>query len=116
MVWLAMLALPATATDLAGPGVVFEQAAFRQLEPAAPAPWQTVTLPDTWGARGLPLAGRAHYRLQLRLQQNQQRLSQLLLRRLFQLPLLLLPLQHSYLLQRCQPQPLPRHLMQFCLQ
>ncbi|MBP7665798.1 MAG: HAMP domain-containing histidine kinase, partial [Burkholderiaceae bacterium] len=49
-----------------------DQADYRQLQPAAPAGWQAVALPDTWGARGLPLAGRAHYRLTLPLQQAPQ--------------------------------------------
>ena len=70
--WLALLALPVQAGEAAGPVTRFDQAAFQQLPPAAPANWQTVALPDTWGARGLTLAGSAHYRLQLRLQQAPQ--------------------------------------------
>ena len=69
--WLAWLVPPVLAADAASV-VRFDQADYRQLQPAAPAEWQTVALPDTWGARGLPLAGRAHYRLTLPLQQAPQ--------------------------------------------
>ena len=62
--WLAWLVPPVLAADAASV-VRFDQADYRQLQPAAPAAWQAVALPDTWGARGLPLAGRAHYRLTL---------------------------------------------------
>ncbi len=70
LAWLGALALPA------GDRVVrFDQAAFQRLGGQGPAPnsgWQTVALPDTWGARGLPLAGSAHYRMVLQLAQAPQ--------------------------------------------
>jgi signal transduction histidine kinase len=69
--WLALLAPPVLAAE-AGSVVRFDQAFYRPLGPAAPADWQAVALPDTWGARGLPLAGSAHYRLQLPLRQAPQ--------------------------------------------
>ena len=45
------------------------QAQFQRVQPAAAADadaaadWQTVALPDTWAARGLPQTGGARYRL-----------------------------------------------------
>lgn len=68
--WLGWSAPPAQA---AGAAVVrLDAAAFRQLDRPAQADWQAIALPDTWGARGLPLAGQAHYRLRLALQQAPQ--------------------------------------------
>ena len=75
--WLGWQSPPVLAAGAAGGaagGVVrLDAAAFRHLDAAAPADgWQAIALPDTWGARGLPLAGQAHYRLRLALQQAPQ--------------------------------------------
>jgi signal transduction histidine kinase len=41
-----------------------QQAQFQAIGGGASPGWSTVTLPDTWVARGLPRAGQGHYRLQ----------------------------------------------------
>ena len=76
---LAALAAPVLAAGQGAPDVQqlrIDQAAFQQLDAMATGPaagaWQVVALPDTWGARGLPLAGRGLYRLQLHLDQAPQ--------------------------------------------
>lgn len=56
------LAMPAWAEPPAGP-ITLRQAQFQRLDLGADPAWQSVTLPDTWAARGLPQAGSAHYRL-----------------------------------------------------
>ena len=69
---LAIGSAPALAATPADQVVRFDRAEFRQLDSTAPPDWQAVALPDTWGARGLTLAGRGHYRLQLQLPQAPQ--------------------------------------------
>ena len=49
----------------ASPVIVVQQALFQRLDAGGPADGQTVHLPDTWAARGLPLAGSGRYRLSL---------------------------------------------------
>ena len=62
LLWLAGLPVQAQAT---GDRVLrFDQALFQQPGPVPGDAWQPVALPDTWGARGLALAGNGHYRLQ----------------------------------------------------
>lgn len=79
VLWLWMLVLPAwparaQAADAAPAARQLDRAMARPLpgESAEAGDWQSVPLPDTWGARGLPLQGRAHYRLPLALAQPPQ--------------------------------------------
>jgi signal transduction histidine kinase len=51
----------------ASAGLVLTEAQFQRLDTAPPAPWRPVALPHTWGADGLPLDGRGHYRLRFAL-------------------------------------------------
>ena len=68
-----MLLFAAVAGTAAGalaavqPPLHLAQADVQAVAGGAPAGWAAVALPDTWAARGLPQAGRGHYRLQFQL-------------------------------------------------
>jgi len=48
----------------AAQAIDLREARFQRTDLAEPGGWETVALPDTWAARGLPLEGSGRYRMQ----------------------------------------------------